>query len=190
MHSCSSTSSLGLMKGAEEDTHRFVDLVKGMLQLEADWRSSPQAVLDHPFSTAPAAASAAVVGRHYNAGHLLASQDQSSCRNTSVGTKVALLESLLSKQPLSSIKRKRGGTDSAGNRNSTQFSLLQKRQRFDADTNRSSSVTVTKVTLNISERWMAVAEIQPVKSWIRRLRRFLVKLLQSLCCCPPSEELS
>ncbi|XP_059898420.1 homeodomain-interacting protein kinase 2-like [Gadus macrocephalus] len=177
-----------LAEGAEEDTHRFVDLVKGMLQLEADWRSSPQAVLDHPFSTSPAVA---VVGRHDNAGHLLASQDQSSCGNTSVGTKVALLESLVSKQPLSSIKRKRGETDSAGNRKSTQFSLLQKRQRFDADTNRSSSVTVTEVTLNISERSMAVAEIQPVKSWIRRLRRFLVKLLQSLCCCcPPSEELS
>ena len=71
---CSSASSLGSLKGAEEDARCFVDLVKGMLQLEADRRISPRAVLDHPFSAAPAAAAVVVVGRQDNAGHVPAGQ--------------------------------------------------------------------------------------------------------------------
>ena len=60
MLSCCSASSLGCMQEVEEegDTVRFVDLLKEMLHMEADWRVSPLGLLDHPFCTAPA-----VVGR-------------------------------------------------------------------------------------------------------------------------------
>ena len=107
------------LKGAEEDPLHCVDPLKGI---------SPQALLDHPFSTAPAV----VVGRRDNAGHIPASQDQSSCGNmaacetlnTSVGTKVALVKASWCPNRLSEASKERGEnlergeTDSGGDRNS------------------------------------------------------------------------
>ena len=60
------------MQGVEEegDTLLFVDLLKAMLHLEADRRIVPQALLDHPFCTAPAV----VVGRRDSAGHISSSR--------------------------------------------------------------------------------------------------------------------
>ena len=71
MLSCCSASSLGCMQEVEEegDTVRFVDLLKEMLHLEADWRVSPLGLPDHPFFTAPA-----VVGRRHSAGHIPSSR--------------------------------------------------------------------------------------------------------------------
>ncbi|CAL8314909.1 unnamed protein product [Lota lota] len=120
MHTRHFTSSLGCMKGADveegQDIHRFVDLVKRMLQLEAAGRAG-SSLHHHPCccchycchycccTSAPARTSQA--GETWP--HVRASIPALAPRG-------ALLKSLVSQQPLKSIKRKRVEDDSSGNR--------------------------------------------------------------------------